>query len=113
MIQICLDSVLICLDGRESLCRDKFVGVLLCAEASEDPDLEPDAEGAGESVDCERGLVCRSRLCFDVSALLSVCSMVRTFSVCLVREMLNGAETAFISPKSDKWCVFDFSRFSL
>jgi hypothetical protein len=36
-----------------------------------------EAEGAGVSVDCERGLVCRSRLCFDVPALLSVCSIVR------------------------------------
>jgi hypothetical protein len=42
MIQICLDSVLICLDRGKFLCRDKLVGVLLCAETSEDPDLEPD-----------------------------------------------------------------------
>lgn len=45
-----------------------------------------EAEGAGVSVDCERGLVCRSCLCFDVLALLSVCSIVRTFAVCLVTQ---------------------------
>jgi hypothetical protein len=50
---------------------------------------------AGRSVDCESVW----------SALLSACTIVLTFAVCLERKMLNGAETTFISPKSSvkKW----------